>query len=478
MNTYGKLPSQGFMNRNPNYRVAEHKLEGKSSGKGKPNVRPSNLDTFYAKQAGAPSERGYGGEVFAGDSSAEGVAQRLAETGRRTGFGGRGIEPNRNLSPRERRQMGLDGNSGGTRTPAGPTDDQRKWARNFREKSRPITTSTKPTLPPTGIPAVDMLTPQVSTATRGPAPAMNFSRSALVEGAKKSGDFDRVRGDYNRQSAAAQTGMRMNERGSIAPLNRTTAGADGMTPYAREKFGPAVEDNRARRDFARGEAMDKSVSEGVGKMTKTNPYGSASATYGGKPTGPGMMSDPLTGKQVPMRQWASDQSAVQETKAGTSGWGESRTTNKAGDDYFNPQKIRQDAQQSKGGAQTPAAPGKTRTGPYDGLSTAMTGDTGTIKSLPKPRDPLKNVDSLLPLSTPGSSPQYGGLATTLPPVPGTNERGISAMSGNQTGMDTIKSPLPERSGPLNIPKTREDFSGGRSSSASAPARRSGGGSRK
>jgi hypothetical protein len=212
-----------------------------------------------------------------------------------------------------------------------------------------------------------------------------------------------------------------------------------MTPYAREKFGPAVEDIRARRDFARGEAMNKSVSQGVGTMTKTNPYGSASATYGGKSTGPGMMPDPLTGKQVPMRQWASDQSAVQATK------------------YFNPQKIRQDAQQSKGGAKTPAASGKTRTSSYDNLSPAMTGDTGTIKSpLPEPRGGLPS--------------QYSGIATDSPGI----RNSISAMSGNQTGMDTIKSPLPERSGPLNIPKTREDFSGGGSAAGAKASSTTGG----
>lgn len=425
--TYGKLPSQGYMNRNPRYRVAERKLKGPRERKPEPG---SPLDVYKLLNAGYSRDE------------AEYAASDARERGMRTAFGKTDLEPNRNLSPRERRQLGLDGNSGGTRTPIGPTDDQRKWARNFREsQSRP---------------------PLRSAA--GPQKPLNFSRSALVEGAKRSGDFDRVRGDYNRQSAAAQTGMRMNDRGSITPLNRTTAGADGMTPYAREKFGPAVEDIRARRDFARGEAMNKSVSQGVGTMTKTNPYGSASATYGGKPTGPGMMPDPLTGKQVPMRQWASDQSAVQATKEGTSGWGENRTTNKAGDDYSNPQKIRQDAQQSKGGAKTPAASGKTRTSSYDNLSPAMTGDTGTIKSpLPEPRG--------------GISPQYSGISTDSPGI----RNSISAMSGNQTGMDTIKSPLPERSGPLNIPKARENFSGGGGSaraSSAGPAQRSGGGSRK
>jgi len=320
--------------------VAEHKLEGKSSGKekGKPNVRPSNLDTFYAKQAGAPSERGYGGEVFAGDSSAEGVAQRLAETGRRTGFGGRGIEPNRNLSPRERRQMGLDGNSGGTRTPTGPTDDQRKWARNFREsQNRSTSSSAAADQGLGGAMSGSVVTPSTSGSQEPP----NFSRSALVEGAKRSGDFDRVRGDYNKQSAAAQTGMRMNDRGSIAPRDRTTAGADGMTPYAREKFGPAVEDNRARRDFATGKSTTTSGTTGLSSGINSNPNADemTPGTGGVRPTqasnfrreitsnygrgsnvtrtdgqSGGMMPDPLTGRQVPMRNALAEQSAVQDTK--------------------------------------------------------------------------------------------------------------------------------------------------------------------
>ncbi len=419
--TYGKLPSQGFMNRNPRYRVAEHKLKGPRERKPEPG---SPLDVHKLLNAGYSRDE------------AEYAASDARERGMRTAFGKTDLEPNRNLSPRERRRMGLDGDPKGTRTPTGPTDDQRKWARNFREsQNRPTSSSAAADQGLGGAMGGSVVTPSASGSQEPP----NFSRSALVEGAKRSGDFDRVRGDYNRQSAAAQTGMRMNDRGSITPLNRTTAGADGMTPYAREKFGPAVEDIRARRDFARGEAMNKSVSQGVGTMTKTNPYGSASATYGGKSTGPGMMPDPLTGKQVPMRQWASDQSAVQATK------------------YFNPQKIRQDAQQSKGGAKTPAASGKTRTSSYDNLSPAMTGDTGTIKSpLPEPRGGLPS--------------QYSGIATDSPGI----RNSISAMSGNQTGMDTIKSPLPERSGPLNIPKTREDFSGGGSAAGAKASSTTGG----
>jgi len=357
--TYGKLPSQGFMNRNPRYRVAEHKLEGPREKKPEPG-RP--LDVHKLLNAGYSRDE------------AEYAASDARERGMRTAFGKTDLEPDRNLSPRERRRMGLDGNSGGTRTPIGPTDDQRKWARNFREsQNRPTSSSAAADQGLGGAMSGSVVTPSTSGSQEPP----NFSRSALVEGAKRSGDFDRVRGDYNRQSAAAQTGMRMNDRGSIAPLDRTTAGADGMTPYAREKFGPAVEDIRARRDFATGKSTTTSGTTGLSSGMNSNPNADemTPGTGGVRPTqaadfrreitsnygrgsnvtrtdgqAGGKMSDPLTGNQVPIRQWGRDQTGVQETKEGTSGWGENRTTNKAGDDYLNPQKIRQDAQRSGGGS--------------------------------------------------------------------------------------------------------------------------------
>jgi hypothetical protein len=280
-----------------------------------------------------------------------------------------------------------------------------------------------------------VITPSATT----PEKPLNFSRAAMIEGAKTSGDFARTRESFNKQSAAAQTGQRMDGNGSIQEMDKTKAGADGLTDYAREKFGPAVEDIRARRDFARGEAMNKSVSKGVGTMTKTNPYGSASASYGGKPTGPGTMSDPLTGKQVPMKDYLAQQSAVQDTKDGTSGWGENRTFNEAGEDYYDPKSIRQSVQQQKkAGAPNPASTsGKTSTGAYNGLSPAMTGDTGTIKSpLPMPRA--------------GLPAQSSGIATDDPVI----RNGISTMSGNRSGLGTIKSPLPDKNDPLDISQLR------------------------
>jgi hypothetical protein len=218
-----------------------------------------------------------------------------------------------------------------------------------------------------------VITPSATT----PEKPLNFSRAAMIEGAKKSGDFARTRESFNKQSAAAQTGQRMDGNGSIQEMDKTKAGADGLTDYAREKFGPAVEDIRARRDFATGKSTTTSGTTGLSSGINSNPNADemTPGTGGVRPTqaadfrreitsnygrgsnvtrtdgqAGGKMSDPLTGNRVPIRQWGRDQTGVQETKEGTSGWGENRTTNKAGDDYLNPQKIRQDAQRSGGGS--------------------------------------------------------------------------------------------------------------------------------
>jgi hypothetical protein len=321
------------------------------------------LDTFYAKQAGASSERGSGGEAFEGDSSAEGVARRLAETGRRTGFGGVGIEPNRNLSPRERRQLGLDKRQ--PSAPTGPTDDQRKWAQKFRESSTPSkplapTVQDKAGFNPMSPGAEDV---PANTSTTAPEKPLNFSRSALVEGAKKSGDFIKTREGFNKQSAAAQTGMEMDDNGSIQAKDKTKVGSDGLTDYAREKFGPAVEDIRAKRDFATNKSTTTSGTTGLtpssrgltdmggnpvmdGRPTQaanfrreiTSKYGTGSNVTRAPGQGGGTTVDPLTGKTVPLAGALADQSAVQKTK-------EPGST--SGDDYFDPKKVRQSFQQRR-----------------------------------------------------------------------------------------------------------------------------------
>lgn len=319
--TYGKLPSPGFMRRNPNYKVAEHKLEGPREKRPEPG---SNLDVFNLM-----NERGFSRD------EAEYAAADLRARGTRTGFGGKGVEPNRNLSPRERLNLKTESRTE-TRAPAGPTDDQRKWAKSFRDsQNRP---------------------PLRSAA--GPEKPLNFSRSALVEGAKKSGDFAEIRKGFNTQSAAAQTGMEMDDNGSIQAKDKTKVGSDGLTDYAREKFGPAVEDIRAKRDFATNKSTTTSGTAGLSsgingpnadEMTPdtgggrpmqasnfrreiTSKYGTGSNVTRAPGQGGGTTVDPLTGKSVPTTGALADQSAVQTTKEPGS---------KTGDDYFGPKKFRQ-----------------------------------------------------------------------------------------------------------------------------------------
>lgn len=193
---------------------------------------------------------------------------------------------------------------------------------------------------------------------------MNFSRSALVEGAKQTGDFKKIREGFNTQSKQAGTGMRMNERGVAEPLSKTKVGADGLTDYAREKFGPAVADIRARRDFATNkstvttgttglssginapDADETTPSTGGGRplqsanfsRTITSDYGGGTNVTRTPGQGGGTMPDPLTGKTVPMKDYLPEQSAVQRTK-------EPGST--SGDDYFDPKAIRQSVQKGR-----------------------------------------------------------------------------------------------------------------------------------
>jgi hypothetical protein len=194
---------------------------------------------------------------------------------------------------------------------------------------------------------------------------MNFSRSALVEGAKQTGDFKKIRQGFNTQSKQAGTGMRMNDLGVATPISKTKVGADGLTPYAREKFGPAVEDIRARRDFATGKSTTTSGTTGLSSginspdademtpdtgggrpMQASNFRREITSKYGGGTNvtrtpgqGGGSMVDPLTGKPVSVTGALADQSAVRKTK-------EPGST--SGDDYFDPKKLRQSMQNRKG----------------------------------------------------------------------------------------------------------------------------------
>jgi hypothetical protein len=333
------MASEAFLRRNPRYREAEWKSRGPREKK--PNVRVSNLDEFHFKNQGYSSEE------------AKQMATEAADSGMRTRFGGGGIE-SVNRRPSFRKEA---------RTPSGPTDDQRKWARKFREGQTRRATST-PSAPDQGLGGAmggSVITPSATA----PETPLNFSRSAMIEGAKKSGDFARTRESFNKQSAAAQTGQRMDGNGSIQEMDKTKVGSDGLTPYAREKFGPAVEDIRARRDFATGKSTTTSGTTGLSsgingpdadEMTPdtgggrpmqasnfrreiSSKYGSGSNVTRTPGQAGGTMTDPLTGKPVSMTGALADQSAVQKTK-------EPGST--SGDDYYDPKKLRQSMQNRKG----------------------------------------------------------------------------------------------------------------------------------
>lgn len=315
---------------------------------GEPSGRPSNMnESFYRQEGFSPAQ-------------ARKMSRQLAETGYTTGFGGQGIEPNRGMSDRERAQTSpaqTGGGKGGFKRFRGPTDDQRKWSRKFQESQTPRTTPAPSTVDDT--PGAASAKARESFLQRnkmapppasGPGPAPNFSRSALVQGAQKSGDFARVRDQYN--TAAVGTGNHMDEMGNITPLSKTGGGPDGTSAFAQDKWGAAAEDIRARRDFARGEApvqftkapaggfagqesMRSQTTQPVISATKMNPYGSATATYGPRAPGQGgTMTDPLTGKNVPMKEYLPQQSAVQDTK-------------EPGESSYDPKKIRSSMKKGK-----------------------------------------------------------------------------------------------------------------------------------
>lgn len=321
------MASSDFLRNNPRYRSAgdwrydsrRNQIDGRPREK-KP-APGSNLDVFHLRNK----------QGLSADEATE-AATDLRASGLRTGFGGEGLEPNRMLSSRERVRMGLDKSR--PSAPTRPTGDQRKWAKVFRESS------TRPPL----------------RSAAGPEKPLNFSRSALVEGAKSSGDFANIRKGFNTQSAAAQTGMRMNERGVAEPLSKTKVGADGLTPFAREKFGSAVADKAAARDFATNKSTTTSGTTGMVKQeggarptqamdfsrTITSKYGTGTnVSRAPGQQGGGMMPDPLTGKMVPMKNALAEQSAVQDTKFGPN-------AGKAGEGYFDPKAIRQSMQQKRG----------------------------------------------------------------------------------------------------------------------------------
>jgi hypothetical protein len=346
-------PSETFMRNNQNYRQAgdwrfdrdsrytgdgyrrsdgRKKIMGYSQKQG--GRRMGGINEFHALQRGA---RAFSDPRFPGQSAGE-IAQDMSSRGETTGFGGRNIA--QDTGRPQTAQTG--GGKGGFKRFRGPTDDQRKWSRKFQESQTPRT-APAPSAADQGMGGAMGGSVLSASPTSGPAPAPNFSRSALVQGAKKSGDFARVRDQYN--TAAVGTGNRMDKMGGITPLSKTGGGPDGTSAFARDKYGAAAEDIRARRDFARGEAPVQRTPTGTkddpwaSTATKLNPYGTATATFGGPArTSGGTMTDPLTGKAVPMKGYLAGQSAVQDTK---------EPGNTSGAGFYDPKKIRSSMKKGK-----------------------------------------------------------------------------------------------------------------------------------
>ena len=224
----------------------------------------------------------------------------------------------------------------GTLKPPTPAQPLRSAASPYRDPDLPMNAGqiqshilgTPP--PTTTTPAAPL---QSATGANNP-----YSRAGNVASAMADGSFEGIRDSYNRSNM--ERGYAMNGAGDIIENK------DIQQDYNRSQLQPLADEIAAQRDFDRGEAPvmydrpGNGVSQdGQGLMvpspiraTKMNPYGTATATYGGLPNGGGTMKDPLTGNTVPIKQWTSDQSAVQATKYGPG-------AAQAGEDYFNPKKV-------------------------------------------------------------------------------------------------------------------------------------------
>lgn len=303
-------------------------MPGTGPGTGKTSVPMGRgfggVNNFWALQnRSLPAfQNPHSGVPWGMGKSAQEIGALLTQTGNLLLPDGRYVPDT--MYTRTRGSMGPQQNT--AIQPQGPNPDQMRWAQAFANAQQVVQQNPVAAGIPRG--PLDRGVPTAPT----PANPTNFSRAALIEGAKKSGEFTDIMNAYNRN--AQGTGYRMDENGNINPLSKS-ADAQGTSPFAREVYGPGAQDIAARRDFARGEApVQQTTVNGMPALTKMNPYGTAIRQDLPASTGvrQGMMSDPLTGKMVPMRQWAADQSAVQATKFGPN-------AAQAGQDYFNPQAI-------------------------------------------------------------------------------------------------------------------------------------------
>lgn len=204
--------------------------------------------------------------------------------------------------------------------PQGPTPDQTRWeqaARAKAEQEARAATEQTPEMPDDGSVNAPDLSAAPSRAARVNPYTPNFSRAGNIANAKAAGEFDQVQKDYN--AANAEKGYTMGGGGEIH------TDPEQQRAFARSQLQPRADEIAAQRDFDRGEAPvsftpsnpnDSNADEmgGPVRAEKLNPYGTATATYGGPKT-QGMMTDSL-GRMVPMTSYLADQSAVQDSKFG------------------------------------------------------------------------------------------------------------------------------------------------------------------
>lgn len=202
------------------------------------------------------------------------------------------------------------------RNERGFTPDQQRWADTAATKSA-TTAAAQGALRGATNPLMAK-TPMAPSASN----PYSGTREQNVANARASGEFGKVRDEYN--SANSARGYSMDVRGDIVEDPKKQAA------FNRSQLQPMADNIAANRDFARGEAPlqrtgsfspDANAQGGMrqtgGFAQKMNPYGTASATYGSTtPAGTGgMMPNPgMAGGQMPVGQWNQEQRAVQDTK--------------------------------------------------------------------------------------------------------------------------------------------------------------------
>lgn len=265
-------------------------------------TRGSNLDEFYARQAGAPSRAD--GPAFQG-MTAEDIAADMKAHGERSGFGGVGKMPDRNLSPREQAKLGLDGGSP-------PSSDKDAFGlpygpRNPRPDSRPSNAEFARTPIGGGGQPVRPVDP---STVRQSNPLLPPPKDASGNPASNSNPIAGTPAEFRQMSRDAQTGRTVTTSGATGLSGMNDPNADEMSP------GSGGVRPMQAADFRR---------------TISSAYGTGSNVTRQPGQRGGMMTDPLTGRQVPMKQALADQSAVQKTKQMPEG----------DEDFYNPAKLRQ-----------------------------------------------------------------------------------------------------------------------------------------